>query len=116
MSVEPTLLTDVDPASGQLTFADGSSATAEVIFACDGGPSATRNALVRRGGCEATVDTLVYEMVHGSERVVVALNRSDVTKTVGGVPTSTYTDLLTGETVAPPLSLQPRSVAVLHED
>lgn len=65
---------------------------------------------------EATVDTLVYEMVYESERVVVALNRSDVTKSVGGVPTSTYTDLITGEAVAPPLSLEPRSVAVLHED
>jgi glycosidase len=65
---------------------------------------------------EATADTLVYEMVHGSERVVVALNRSDVTKTIGGVPTSTYTDLLTGESVTPPLTLEPRSVAVLHED
>jgi glycosidase len=77
------------------------------------------NVALRRGELqllEATADTLVYEMVYGEERVVVALNRADVTKTVGGVPTRSYTNLLEGESVTPPLSLAPRSVAVLRAD
>ena len=74
---------------------------------------------LRRGDLkmlEATVDTLVYEMVYGSERVVVALNRSDVTKSVGGITNAGYTDLIAGGAASVPVSLPPRSVAVLKQD
>lgn len=74
---------------------------------------------LRRGQLKvlgATADTFVYEMVHGSERVVVALNRSDVSKSPGGVPTASYTDLIEGGNATLPILLPPRSVAVLREN
>lgn len=64
---------------------------------------------------EATADTLVYEMVHGGERILVALNRGDVSKTPG-IPTRSYTDLIQESTVTAPIELPPRSVVVLKEN
>ncbi|MCA1662927.1 MAG: glycosyl hydrolase, partial [Myxococcales bacterium] len=59
-------------------------------------------------------DTWVYQMVEGSDRVYVAINRSDATVTVSGLPAAALTDQLTGQALTgPSLSLPPRSARVL---
>lgn len=58
-------------------------------------------------------DTIVYEMVRGSDRIVVALNRADTSRTAEGVPSGSYTELLEGTATATPITLPPRSAAIL---
>jgi hypothetical protein len=61
----------------------------------------------------ATADTMTYEMVHGDDRVIVALNRGDASHSPAGIPPGSYLDLMTGEAAVLPLALQARSVAIL---
>ncbi len=63
-----------------------------------------------------TDDTIVYEMVRGSETIVVAINRADASNTAEGVPSGSYTELLDGGIVTAPVTLPPRSVVILLRD
>ena len=54
-----------------------------------------------------TDDTWAYKMVDGSDVVYVLLNRSDSVKSVSGLPSGNFTDLLTGEAVSGPASMVP---------
>ncbi len=58
-------------------------------------------------------DTIVYEMVRGSDRIVVAMNRADISKTAEGVPSGSYTELLEDTALSTPITLPPRSAAIL---
>jgi len=59
-------------------------------------------------------DTWVYAMVDGTDRVYVAINRSDAAKTVTGLPAGALTDQLTGEALSgPSLTVPARSARVL---
>ncbi len=59
-------------------------------------------------------DTWVYQMVDGSDRVYVAINRADTAQQVNGLPSGTLTDQLTGTMVSgPTLTLPPRTARVL---
>lgn len=61
-------------------------------------------------------DTWVYQMSDGSDKVFVAINRSDNTVTVNGLPAGTLTDQMTGETLTgPSLSVPPRSARVMTQ-
>lgn len=72
---------------------------------------------LRRGDrttLSADNDTFVYEMAYGVERVYVALNRADGTRTAGNLPGGDYQDLLSGQTVAgPSVNLPARTSMVL---
>lgn len=61
-------------------------------------------------------DTIVYEMVRGSDTIVVAINRADTSNTAEGVPSGNYTELLEEASVTAPITLPPRSVAILLRD
>lgn len=62
----------------------------------------------------STADTMAYSMIHPTETIHVVVNRADVSATVGGLPTDTFTELLTGQTVTgPQILLPPRSSAIL---
>ena len=53
-------------------------------------------------------------MVDGTDRVYVAINRSDAAKTVTGLPAGALTDQLTGEALSgPSLTVPARSARVL---
>lgn len=74
---------------------------------------------LRRGTREvlrATTDTIVYKMVSGNSTIIVALNRGDEARHAEGVPGGSYTNLLSSDAVTLPLSLPPRSVAVLKKN
>ncbi|HWE27466.1 MAG TPA: alpha-amylase family glycosyl hydrolase [Polyangia bacterium] len=59
-------------------------------------------------------DTWVYQMVDGSDHVYVAINRSDATVTVSGLPAGALTDQMTGEALSgPSVSLPPRTARVM---
>lgn len=60
-------------------------------------------------------DTWAYQMVDGTDRVVVAINRSDAAKAVAGIPAGHYTDALTGDVVdgGSAITVAPRSARVL---
>ncbi|MGZ3442363.1 MAG: alpha-amylase family glycosyl hydrolase, partial [Polyangia bacterium] len=59
-------------------------------------------------------DTWVYQMVDGSDRVYVAINRSDAPATVTGLPSGALTDQLTGEAlIGPSVSVPARSARVM---
>lgn len=61
-------------------------------------------------------DSWVYQMVDGSDRVYVAINRSDAQKTVSGLPAGTLTDQMTGEMLTgPSVTLPPRSARVMTQ-
>jgi glycosidase len=61
-------------------------------------------------------DTWVYQMVDGTDKVYVAVNRSDAPVTVSGLPTGTLTDQLSGASVSgPSVSVSARSALVLTE-
>jgi len=59
-------------------------------------------------------DTIVYEMVHGDDALVIAINRADTSNTAEGVPSGSYLELLEGTNVTAPITLPPRSVAILR--
>jgi glycosidase len=59
-------------------------------------------------------DTWVYQMVDGTDRVYVAINRSDSDKTVTGLPSGALTDQLAGTKVTgPSISVPARTALVL---
>ena len=59
-------------------------------------------------------DSWAYQMVDGADRVYVVVNRSDVQKTVSGLPAGALTDQLSGAAVSgPSLSVAPRTALVL---
>lgn len=68
----------------------------------------------KRESLEATLDAMSYAMVHPAETVYVAINRDDASTFVGGLPSETLTDLLTGQNVVgPEILLPPRSSVIL---
>lgn len=70
----------------------------------------------RRGARQtigATADVFVYKMSAAGDTVFVALNRSDAPQPAVNLPTGGYVDLLTGDPVSAPLTIQPRSSLVL---
>jgi glycosidase len=72
---------------------------------------------LRRGGRQtlgSSADTWVYARETEGDKVIVAINRSDTPRAATGLPTGTYEDLLTGETVSGPTpSLAPRQTRIL---
>ncbi|HRI48959.1 MAG TPA: alpha-amylase family glycosyl hydrolase [Pseudomonadota bacterium] len=59
-------------------------------------------------------DTWAYKMVDGADTVYVVLNRSDSAKAVGGLPTGSFTDQLTGDMLSgPSVMVPPRGARVL---
>ena len=61
-----------------------------------------------------TTDQISYKVESAGDTVYVALNRGDAAAQPPGLPSGTYTDLLTGATVQTPISLPPRSALVLQ--
>ena len=60
------------------------------------------HAALRRGSrasLSSTGDTMAYKMTSGGDTVYVAINRSDSSQMVGGLPGGMLKDLLTGNTV-----------------
>ncbi len=56
----------------------------------------------------------VYLLTSGTQQVYVAINRSDKTVQIGGLPAQALTDALTGESVTgPQVDLAPRSARIL---
>ncbi len=77
------------------------------------------NIALRRGQIDvlgASADTITYEMAAEGQRIVIAINRGDVTRTAEAVPTASYSDLLSGseDSLSPPISLPPRSLVILR--
>lgn len=74
---------------------------------------------LRRGSRQTLTvgnDTLAYSMTGSGEVVYVAINRSDSSQQVGGLPSGQLTDLLTNTSVSgPTLTLQPRSSMILMQ-
>jgi glycosidase len=58
-------------------------------------------------------DVLVYKMTSAGDAVFVALNRGDSPQPATNLPAGSYVDLVTGEPVSAPLTLEPRSALVL---
>jgi len=61
----------------------------------------------------ATLHTFVYEMNAPGDTVYVALNRDDTAQQAQGLPSGNYQDLITGQTLAAPLAIPPRTGLVL---
>jgi glycosidase len=67
-----------------------------------------------RATLASDVDTWAYSMVDGTDRVYVAINRSDATKSVGGLPAAPLTDQMTGEALTgPSVMVPPRSARIM---
>jgi glycosidase len=62
-----------------------------------------------------TGDAFVYKMSTASDTIFVAMNRGDSAQDAPNLPVGTYTDLVTGATVATPLTIPPRSAFVLAQ-
>jgi glycosidase len=81
------------------------------------GASRAAHSALRRGNRTTVTfddDSWAYEMVDGADKVFVLLNRSDTTKSIGGLPSATLKDEITGEMVTgPSVSVPPRSFRVL---
>jgi glycosidase len=61
-------------------------------------------------------ETWAYSMTAGADRVVVAINRSDGARAVGGVPAGAWVDRMTGEMLSGPTIMVPaRSARVLTQ-
>jgi glycosidase len=61
-------------------------------------------------------DTWVYQMVDGTDKVYVAINRSDSAQSVTGLPSGTLTDQLGGGTVTgPSVSVPARTALILTQ-
>jgi glycosidase len=59
-------------------------------------------------------DSWVYQMVDGSDRVYVAINRADAQKTLGGLPGGSLTDGMTGEKLTgPSVTVPPRAARIM---
>ncbi len=59
-------------------------------------------------------ETIVYEMAHETETIVIAINRADTSNTAEGVPNGDYIELLTESSMPTPITLPPRSAAILR--
>jgi glycosidase len=74
------------------------------------------HAAMRRGTRQTigvSQDVFVYKMSTAGDSVIVALNRGDSQQPAENLPSGTYTDLVSGESVTAPLQLAPRSARVL---
>jgi len=74
------------------------------------------HASTRRGTRQTigvTSDVFVYKMSATGDSVIVAMNRSDSSQQATNLPTGTYTDLVTGDSVTAPVTLPPRSALIL---
>lgn len=60
-------------------------------------------------------DTFVYKMATNGDTVYVALNRGDQDTTANGLPTGTYTDLISGADVTLPATIPARGALVLQQ-
>jgi glycosidase len=68
----------------------------------------------KRTMLSATADTLAYEMTRDADKVIVVINRSDSSQSVGNLPASAFTDLLEGGTWSGPSVMVPaRSSLIL---
>jgi glycosidase len=68
-----------------------------------------------RATLSVTADTWAYQMVDGSDKVIIALNRSDSTQSIGGIPSGSYTDAVTGTSFSgPTVSVPARSFLLLQ--
>jgi glycosidase len=62
----------------------------------------------------STADTLAYKVTNSSESVIVLVNRLDISASVGGIPSGSYTDAITGTSVSgSSVSVLPRSAMIL---
>ncbi len=81
------------------------------------GAARKAHAALRRGTrttLSSDQNTILYRMQSASDTVYVAINRSDSIQGTGGLPASSFKDLMTGQTVqGPSISVQPRSSMVL---
>jgi glycosidase len=74
--------------------------------------SALRNGSYSSLGSAA--DTLAFKVSNSSESVIVLVNRSDAIASLGGIPSGSYTDAITGTPVSVfPVSVLPRSAMIL---
>ena len=62
-----------------------------------------------------TGDVWTYKMAMSGDTVYVALNRSDSPQDAAGLPSGTYTDLISGSQVTVPLQIPPRTGMVLSQ-
>ncbi len=77
----------------------------------------TEQVALRRGTLQVlnvTDETIVYEMAYDTETIVIAINRADTTNTAEGVPSGSYVELLTDSPMVAPITLAPRTVAILQ--
>jgi len=81
------------------------------------GAARKAHAALRRGTrttLSSDQNTILYRMQSASDTVYVAINRSDSIQGTGGLPASSFKDLMTGQTVqGPSISVQARSSMVL---
>jgi glycosidase len=75
--------------------------------------SATRHGT--RAMLGTTTDTYVYSMTMPNDQIFVALNRGDATNTAVGLPSGTYTELISGQTMSTPIQMPPRSAYVFTQ-
>lgn len=62
----------------------------------------------------ADTETMAYSVSYGGDTVLVAINRSDSARQVGGLPSDAFVDQLTGDSIqGPTVSLPPRSTRIL---
>jgi glycosidase len=66
-----------------------------------------------RSSLGSTSDAYVYEMQSAGDSLIIALNRGDGAVEAPGVPSGTYTDLLTGATLSSPVTIPARGALVL---
>jgi hypothetical protein len=60
-------------------------------------------------------DTWAYSMTDGSDKVYVVLNRSDSSQSVGGLPSSSLTDAVSGQSfTGPTVTVPARSFLLLQ--
>ena len=74
------------------------------------------HASLRKGSRQTlgvSTDVFVYKMSTQGDAVIVALNRGDSTQQATNLPTGTYKDLISGDTVTAPVTLAARSARVL---
>ena len=86
------------------------------LCVCDCG---AEHSAMRRGArstLHAAGDVYVYRMIDRREIIYVALNRGDAERSADGLPTGSYRDLRTGETLSGPVSLAPRGYRILARE
>ena len=67
-----------------------------------------------RATLSSDADSWVYSMSSGTDRVYIALNRSDTAKSVGGLPSVALTDQMTGDMLmGPSVMVPPRTARIM---